>query len=113
MICAMAMITSSVEPHRRGAFLSANSSVQHVAAGFGSYVGSVIVTQSASGRIEHFGTVGWIAATCTLASLWLAARVQPFDERGPSAESLSFAAAAEATTDAGDPILGCSDSRSR
>jgi predicted MFS family arabinose efflux permease len=113
MICAMAMITSSVEPHRRGAFLSANSSVQHVAAGLGSYVGSIIVTQSASGRIEHFGTVGWIAATCTLASLWLAARVQPFDERGPSAEALSFAAAAEATTDAGDPILGCSDTSTR
>jgi len=33
MVAAMAMVTSCVEPSRRGAFLSANSSVQHVASG--------------------------------------------------------------------------------
>jgi predicted MFS family arabinose efflux permease len=105
MIAAMAMITSSVEPHQRGAFLSANSSVQHVSAGLGSYLGGVIVAQSASGKIVHFGTVGWIAAVATLFSLWLASRVRPADETATSAEAISLAAAAEAT-DPGDPILG-------
>jgi DHA1 family inner membrane transport protein len=112
MIAAMAMITSSVVPHQRGAFLSANSSVQHVAAGLGSYLGGVIVSQSVTGKIEHFGTVGWIAAASTLASLWLASRIRPADEAATSAEALSLAAAAEAT-DPGDPLLGCSEMSNR
>jgi MFS transporter, DHA1 family, inner membrane transport protein len=105
MIAAMAMITGSVEPHQRGAFLSANSSVQHVAAGIGAYLGGIIVGESASGKIVHFGAVGWIAAGATLLSLWLASRIQPADETAISAEALSLAAAAEAT-DPGEPILG-------
>jgi MFS transporter, DHA1 family, inner membrane transport protein len=113
MIAAMAMITSSVEPRRRGAFLSANSSVQHIAAGLGAYLGGIIVSQSATGQIEHFGIVGWIAAAATLASLWLAARIRVADEPPASAEALSFAAAAEAAADAGDPILGSSDLNKR
>jgi MFS transporter, DHA1 family, inner membrane transport protein len=107
MIAAMAMVTSSVEPKRRGAFLSANSSVQHMASGFGAYLGGVIVTQSVDGKIQHFGTVGWIAAICTLASLWLASRIQIVEDEPMSAELISFAAAAEATADAGEPLIAC------
>jgi predicted MFS family arabinose efflux permease len=112
MIAAMSMITSCVEPSRRGSFLSANSSVQHVAAGLGAYLGGVIVTQSAAGQIEHFGTVGWIAAATTLASLWLAGRVQIVGSSSISAEAISIAAAAEASADASEPILACSSDKS-
>lgn len=106
MICAMAMVTSSVEPRRRGAFLSANSSVQHVASGLGAYLGGLVVEQSASGKIEHFGIVGLIAATSTLSSLYLAGRVRLFyDQSLVGAEAISLAAAAEASVDAGDPIV--------
>jgi len=83
--------------------------VQHVAAGFGSYLGGLIVTQSAAGRIEHFGAVGWIAFASTLASLWLAGRVRIVDQTPASAAAISLAAAAEATADAGEPILGCTN----
>jgi predicted MFS family arabinose efflux permease len=109
MIAAMAMVTSSVEPRRRGAFLSANSSVQHVASGFGAYLGGIIVTQTSTGQIEHFGTVGWIAAACTLASLWLAGRVRILENGETSAEMISLVAAAEASADAGEPILSCGE----
>lgn len=109
MIAAMAMVTSSVEPRRRGAFLSVNSSVQHVASGVGAYLGGVIVTKAADGRIEHFGTVGWFGAACTLSTLWLASRVRIVDQLPTSAEAISLAAAAEATVDAGEPILSCNE----
>ena len=109
MIAAMAMVTSSVEPSRRGAFLSANSSVQHVAAGLGSYLGGIIVSQSSTGQIEHFGSVGWIASSATLASLWLAGRIRILDWNSTSAEALSLAAAAEASVDAGEPIVACGE----
>ena len=50
MIAAMAMITSSVEPHRRGGFLSANSSVQHIASGLGAYIGGFTITERSPAR---------------------------------------------------------------
>jgi DHA1 family inner membrane transport protein len=107
MIAAYAMVTGSVEPRRRGTFLSINSSVQHVSSGIGAYLGGVIVAMTVDNRIEHFGTVGWVGAGCTLFTLWLASRVQIVDET--SAEALSLAAAAEATVDAGEPILSLNE----
>jgi MFS family permease len=104
MIAAMAIVTSSVEPHRRGGFLSANASVQHMASGLGAYLGGLIVSESPQGTLEHFGTVGWIAAGATLLSLWLAGRVKIVDEEGVSAEQISVPAAAEATADAGEAL---------
>jgi MFS transporter, DHA1 family, inner membrane transport protein len=109
MIAAMAMVTSSVAPQRRGAFLSANASVQHIASGFGAYLGGVIVTEAANGKIEHFGTVGWVAAAATLSTVWIASRIRVADQTPVSAESMSFAAAAEATADAGEPMFGYSE----
>ncbi len=106
MICAMAMVTSSVEQRRRGAFLSANASVQHISSGIGAYLGGLVVAQSADGKIEHFGTVGWIAAAATLTSLWLAGRVRiAYDESLVAAEAISLAAAAEVSVDVGEPIV--------
>lgn len=105
MIPAMAMITGSVEPERRGSFLSANASVQHVSSGIGAFVGGLIVTQNSSGAIEGFGIVGLIAAASTFISLFVAARVKILDAPQPTAEEISLAAAAEASADAGEPIL--------
>jgi predicted MFS family arabinose efflux permease len=106
MVAAMALMTSSVEPHRRGGFLSANSSVQHIASGLAAYLGGAIISQSADGRLQNFGAVGWIAAASTLASIWLAGRIRVVDGPSVSAEEISLAAAAEASADAGEPLLG-------
>lgn len=111
MIAAMAMMTSSVEPQRRGGFLSANSSVQHVASGLGATVAGFILTQHEDGHIERFGLVGWFAVACTLVSLWLAGRVRKIDPAAPSAEDISLIAAAEATADAGEPLYDLADSQ--
>jgi MFS transporter, DHA1 family, inner membrane transport protein len=105
MIPAMAMVTSSVEPRRRGGFLSANASLQHVASGIGASIGGAIISENADGKLEHFGTVGWIAAGATLLSLWLAGRVRVADGGTTSAEAISMAAAAEASADAGEPLM--------
>ena len=106
MIPAMAMVTSSVEPRRRGGFLSANSSVQHVASGIGAFLGGEIVSQTPGEPMQHFGVVGWIAAGATLISLWLAGRLRVADGAAISAEKISLPAAAEASVDAGEPMIG-------
>ncbi|WP_417733995.1 MFS transporter [Rosistilla oblonga] len=112
MIPAMAIVTSSVRPERRGAFLSANSSVQHVASGIGAYLGGLIVVEAGDGKLENFGTVGWIAAAATLVTLWLVGRVEVAGDINPlatpSAASLAIAAAAEASVDAGEALVGLS-----
>ena len=105
----MAMVTSSVVPRRRGAFLSVNASVQHVASGIGAYLGGIIVTEAADGKIARYGAVGWFGAACTLSTLWLASRVRIADQDSTSAEAISLAAAAEVTADAGEPILSCNE----
>jgi predicted MFS family arabinose efflux permease len=106
MVAAMAMVTGSVLPEKRGGFMSANSSLQHLSTGLGAQVGGLIVKPSATGGLSHFEIVGLIAVATTLISLWLAGRVRPAaaaPERATSpAECLS--AAAEATYDAGEPI---------
>jgi predicted MFS family arabinose efflux permease len=105
MIAAMAMVTSSVVPQKRGAFLSVNASLQHVASGIGAYLGGIIVTEAADGRILHYGAVGWFGAACTISTLWLASRVRIADQSPTSAEAMSLAVAAEASADAPEPVL--------
>lgn len=109
MIPAMAMITSSAETDRRGAFLSANSSIQHIASGCGAYVGGLIVTQSSSGRLENFGTVGWIAASATLFSLWLAGRVRTAEQLLPPPGPIRLPPLAESHLEVAEPILSCAE----
>ena len=58
--------------------MSANSSVQHLAAGVGAYVGGLIVVESADGRLQHFPVVGLLSAIATFMSMWL---VGAFDRR--------------------------------
>ncbi len=78
MVAAMAMVTGSVEPSRRGGFMSANSAVQHFSTGMGAYIGGLIlVSDPASHSLLHFEVVGYIAIAATIASLWLAGQVRP------------------------------------
>ncbi len=105
MIAASAMVVGSVLPARRGGFMSANSSVQHIASGLGAYLGGLMIKESADGRLLHYGAVGWFAAAMTLASIWLAGRVQVVAD-APTDARLSVAAAAEATVDVGEPLVG-------
>jgi len=82
MVTAMSLITASVEPRRRGGFMSVNSSVQHLASGLGTTIGGLIVEGGAGEPLRHFGTVGILAAALTLTSLWIAPRVRPANQHG-------------------------------
>ena len=84
MVAALAMVTGSVEPRRRGGFMSANSAVQHLLTGLGAYIGGKILTPGIDGRLLHFDRVGVIALASTLASLWLAGRIRPAQVTSPA-----------------------------
>ncbi len=77
MVTAMSLIMASIEPRCRGGFMSVNSSVQHIASGLGTMCGGLIVEGEAGQPLRHFGTVGILAATITVASLLVARHVRP------------------------------------
>jgi len=104
MVAAMSMVTSSVVSAKRGGFMSANSSVQHLSTGLGAFTGSRIVTQSADGRLHHFELVGLMAVAATLLSLWLAGRLRSAGLGPETSTARSLSAAAEASFDVGEPI---------
>ncbi len=84
MVAAMSMVTSSVEPSRRGGFMSANSAIQHISTGLGAYLGGlIIVDDKVAHTIHFFDRVGWMAVASTLISLWLAGRVRTAAQPGP------------------------------
>jgi MFS transporter, DHA1 family, inner membrane transport protein len=105
MVAAMAMITSSVQPHRRGGFMSANSSVQHLSIGCGSYVGGLVIAESADGRLLHFPILGLLSAAATLSCLWLAGRVRPITADGHMTPTEAIVAGAEAMYDGTEPVV--------
>ena len=77
MVAAMAMINASVEPRLRGGFMSAYSSVQHIAAGVGAFLAGLILAEGPDHTLRHYAWVGLIGAGSTLLSLWLAGRLKP------------------------------------
>lgn len=112
MVAAMAMVTGSVEPRLRGGFMSANSSLQHIASGIGAFIGGLVISQTSDGRLQHMELVGLLAAGTTLASLWLAGRLKRADESQHVTVADSIAAAAEANADAGEPLQAQEAARS-
>jgi predicted MFS family arabinose efflux permease len=107
MIPAMAMITSSVEPHRRGGFQGANSAIQHMASGVGAAVAGAILAKGANGELLHYPVVGLMGAAVTIASLWFAGRLRVADGQFvPPITTAEAIGAAEMAADADDPVLG-------
>lgn len=76
MVPGMALITSAVEPRRRGAFMSLNNSLQSAAMGVASLVGGLMISRDAQGLVQGYERTGWLALGCTVAMVWLVGRLQ-------------------------------------
>jgi len=73
---AQAILSLSVPPHRRGAFLSLGGCARDLMAGLTTAVGGWLVTKTPDGRIEGYDRLGWLAVASGFLSLWLAGRVR-------------------------------------
>ncbi|RFU44685.1 MFS transporter [Paraburkholderia sp. DHOC27] len=72
MVPMQALLTTVPEPSRRGAFLSANSALQALGMGCGAWLGGLMLSNTASGQIAGYGTVGWVSvALAMLAVVWV------------------------------------------
>ena len=73
---AAAIITGTANPENRGSFLSFNSAVQQLAAGFASLIAGLMIGESATGQLTNFNWVGYLAIFFSILCIPLAKRVK-------------------------------------
>jgi predicted MFS family arabinose efflux permease len=66
MISASALISGVPAPAHRGSFMSVSSSMQQIAGGISAGISGLIVSESATGGIEHFDRVGYVVTGAML-----------------------------------------------
>ena len=80
MIPAMAMISAAATQQVRGTLMSLVSSVQMLASGLASLVAGLIITRSATGQMEHYNIVGYLAVASGFAAIWMMQRLKAATE---------------------------------
>ncbi len=60
MIPAQAFMSSIPDPANRGAFMAISTSLQQISGGIAAVIAGAIVTETATKKIEHFDTLGYI-----------------------------------------------------
>jgi predicted MFS family arabinose efflux permease len=73
---ATALVTGSVAPRLRGSFMSFNSAIQQLGAGFASFAAGLIIGRGADGALTRFDWAGFLAVAATLAAIALAQRIR-------------------------------------
>ena len=69
LISSSALITAIPSANERGAFMSINSSVQQLSGGIASIFAGLIVVQSASGKLMHYDTIGYIVVASMIITI--------------------------------------------
>ena len=67
---AMAMMNGSAVPQLRGSFLSVSASLQAVAMGLATIVGSTFLSTAPDGQLVGYGSVGWFGMSLARRSTW-------------------------------------------
>jgi hypothetical protein len=73
---AMAMMNGSAAPRLRGSFLSVNSSLQSMAMGLATIIGSAFLSTNPQGEIVGYGNVGWFACAMALLAIGLSKKLR-------------------------------------
>lgn len=74
-VSAQALASAVPAPPDRGAYMSISSSLQQLAGGIASSAAGLIVTQTASGPLEHYDRLGYVVSTAVAASIVLMGRI--------------------------------------
>jgi predicted MFS family arabinose efflux permease len=73
---AMALVTSSAAPGKRGSFMSVNNAIQHMASGTAALVGGYLMQSGPRGELIGYNKVGYMALAATALSVFMASRIQ-------------------------------------
>jgi predicted MFS family arabinose efflux permease len=78
MISASALMTAVPEPQDRGAFMGINSSIQQIAGGLASLLAGFIVSETSTGFIEHYPTLGNVVVFAVIITALLMYRIHKY-----------------------------------
>ena len=70
-IAAQSMVSNVIESQYRGSFMSLNSSFQQLFIGTASFIAGLIVTNDASGKINHYSWAGYFSIGVLLFCIYL------------------------------------------
>ncbi len=74
-IPAQAMISTVVNPEKRGLFMSFNASVQQLFTGLASLIAGAIVVKGSDGRIFHYNWLGYLSVVIVFCTLFIASKL--------------------------------------
>jgi predicted MFS family arabinose efflux permease len=94
MISVTALVTSVVEPRRRGSFMSLNSSIQQGAAGAAAFTAGLLIGGGEGQPLTGYPMVGLVAVGATVLTLVLVRGLHPIDLPGQEEHSPFEAAGA-------------------
>lgn len=80
IVPAQAMMIGSSRPRHRGAFMSLNTAVQHLATGIAPVLAGSLVTVTDDGKMTGYPLVGVVAAVAAVAAMVLAGYMRPAAE---------------------------------
>jgi predicted MFS family arabinose efflux permease len=83
MVPSMAIVSASVQPRRRGSFLSINSSVAQLSSGASTFLAGLIIGKSESGALANYGLVGYISLATTIVCIALSRTLTTVDVSPP------------------------------
>jgi predicted MFS family arabinose efflux permease len=69
MISSSALLSAIPSPTDRGSYMSISSSAQQISGGFAAVIGGAIVSEGATGALEHFDIVGYLLVGTTFITL--------------------------------------------
>jgi predicted MFS family arabinose efflux permease len=84
MIPAQAMMLGASVPATRGAFMSLNTAVQHLATGLAPMIAGAIIVETPDKKLAGFPIVGLVSAATAAVSLLLAGRMRPAPQDFPN-----------------------------
>jgi len=90
MIPFQAMMSTVPSTTQRGSFSAISASIQQLSGGIASVVAGHIVTLAPDGKLEHFGTLGFVYVGTSLVALtllWLLSRSAHFDTAGKAVQA--------------------------
>ncbi|MFD1141298.1 MFS transporter [Larkinella insperata] len=87
MVSSGALVSAVPDPQDRGAYMGINSSVQQISGGVASVVASLIVVQSASGKLEGYDWLGYIVAATMLVTILMMYSINQYVVRKQAAEA--------------------------
>ncbi len=77
-IPAMALVTSTVKPQRRGSFMSLLSSIQQFAGAIGAFIAGSVVQKASdgSGQLINYDVIGMLSIALSLVAFFLVTRIK-------------------------------------